>query len=79
MYITVPIEYLARRLKATDVADVGVTAERFMIRLDRMIALVSKYDTKGSIELGETDAEMVDLYLNEVAPPRKTRQTKATK
>lgn len=79
MQVSVPVEYIEVRLKATDVSEVGTTAERFITRLTKLVTLVKKYNMSGTIEMNEGDAEMFDIYCEEPKAPaaRKPRQTKA--
>ena len=79
MQVSIPVEYIEARLKATNLDNVGITAERFLARLGKLVALVKKYDMTGTIEMNEGDAEMFDLYCEEPKAPaaRKPRQTKA--
>jgi hypothetical protein len=79
MNVNIPVDYVQQRLMATDRADVGATASRFMNRLQILVTLVQKYDAKGCIEMNEGDAEMFDLYCGEpkAAAKRKPLKTKA--
>jgi hypothetical protein len=79
MNVQVPVNYVKKRLMATDRAEVGATAARFMNRLEILLNLVKKYDENGCIEMNEGDAEMFDLYCGEpkAAVAKKPRQTKA--
>lgn len=78
MQVSIPVQYVEKRLRATNAADAGVTAERFLARLEKLVSLVNKYDSNGSIEMNEGDAEMFDIYCDEPKTPaaRKPRQTK---
>ena len=79
MNVNIPVDYVEKRLAATDRSQVGETASRFMNRLQILVTLVKKYDAKGCIEMNEGDAEMFDLYCGEpkAAAKRKPAQTKA--
>lgn len=79
MNIEIPVAYIESRIKITDKTTVGITAERFLTRLEKLVALVNKYDPKGVIAMNEGDAEMFDLYCEEskAAVVQKPRQTKA--
>ena len=79
MNIQIPVDYVEKRLMATDRSEVGQTASRFMNRLQILVTLVKKYDTKGCIEMNEGDAEMFDMYCEEPKAParKKPAQTKA--
>lgn len=79
MNVQIPVDYVEKRLLATDRSEVGATASRFMNRLEILVNLVKKYDAKGSIEMNEGDAEMFDLYCEEPKAParKKPVQTKA--
>jgi hypothetical protein len=79
MNIQIPVDYVEKRLLATDRSEVGQTASRFMNRLQILVTLVKKYDTKGCIEMNEGDAEMFDMYCEEPKAParKKPAQTKA--
>lgn len=79
MNVQIPVDYVEKRLSATNRAQVGATAARFMNRLEILVNLVQKYDAKGCIEMNEGDAEMFDLYCEEpkAAAKRKPAQTKA--
>jgi len=79
MNIQIPVDYVEKRLLATDRQEVGATAARFMNRLQILVTLVKKFDTNGCIEMNEGDAEMFDLYCTELKSParKKPTQTKA--
>lgn len=79
MNVQIPVDYVEKRLLATNRSEVGATASRFMNRLEILVNLVKKYDAKGSIEMNEGDAEMFDIYCEEPKRPsqRKPAQTKA--
>ena len=79
MNVQVPVDYVEKRLLATDRTQVGETVSRFMNRLQILVNLVKKYDAKGYIEMNEGDAEMFDIYCAEPKAParKKPAQTKA--
>ena len=78
MNVQIPVDYVEKRLMATNRSEVGATAARFMNRLEILVNLVKKYDSKGAIEMNEGDAEMFDLYCAEPKAPvrKKPVQTK---
>ena len=78
MNVQIPVDYVEKRLVATDRTQIGATAARFMNRLEILVNLVKKYDAKGSVEMNEGDAEMFDLYCAEPKAParKKPVQTK---
>ena len=78
MNLEVPIDYVEKRLLATDRSQVGETVSRFMNRLQILVNLGKKYDPKGYIQMNEGDAEMFDIYCAEPKAParKKPAQTK---
>lgn len=78
MQVSIPVDYIEKRLSATALTNVGITAERFLARLSKLVVLVKKYNPAGTVEMNEGDAEMFDLYCEELKAPvaRKPRQTK---
>ena len=79
MNVQIPVDYAEKRVNATDPSEVGTTAWRFIVRLQRLINLMKKCDTKGFIEMNEADAEMFDIYCAEpkAAAKRKPLKTKS--
>ena len=76
MNVSIPVDYVEKRLGATNLDELGNTAAKFAERLALMVDLVKKCDPQGSITLTDGEAQMLDVYLNEVKPARKPRQTK---
>jgi len=76
MNVSIPVDYIEKRLSATKCDELGSTAMKFAERLALMVTLMNKCDPKGSITLTDGEAQMLDVYLNDVKPARKPAKTK---